>query len=326
MPRWFSVYGLTLAVACCLGLVSEASASTVSLTVEVPDPDKKFEGGNVPVLQLILGSQLAVGSLTVNAPWTGGTSADKAAVINTALIGAVATAPPVSSFKKVTSSIDPKTPNTVTISGLPNRIGKSKTKVTFKPSFSGEGEIDPKTKIGKDILFTAGDPDGAIGFQNTAFASIDRAGNPSTFTGGILTDAGEFFVTVDADQLPNLQGATIVNALFNLLNPSMASFGAEIVGYSVGDDVLNFTFDPVKTQLAGVIFGTTAETDGVFGTIEAGEVPESALLWLLVSGTAMLCVAGCRVSAPSRFGIGHVEEGREVTNQESESRRPESNL
>jgi hypothetical protein len=309
MGRRYAPHTLMLAIVCCLGVAGEASASTVSLTVEVPDPNKKFEGGSVPVLQLILGSQLAVGFLTVNAPWTGGTSADKAAVINTALIGAVATAPPVSPFKKVTSTIDPKTPNTLTISGLPNRVGKSKTKVTFKPSFSGEGEVDPKTKVGKDILFTAGDPDGAIGFQNTAFASVDGAGNPSTFTGGILTDSGEFFVTVDADQLANLQGATIVHALFDLLNPSIAGFGAQIVGYSGGDDVLNFTFDPAKTQLAGVIFGTTAETDGVFGTIEAGEVSQPTSLWLLLGGIPILLAFG---GIPRTIGPGPRSSGSRI--------------
>ena len=76
MGRRYPPYAITLAIACSLGLAVEASASTVSLTVEVPAPDKKFEGGSAPVLQLILGSQLAVGFLTVNAPWTGGTSAD----------------------------------------------------------------------------------------------------------------------------------------------------------------------------------------------------------------------------------------------------------
>jgi hypothetical protein len=296
-----SALRILLVLACSLGFVVDAVASSISLTVEVPDPDKKFEAGSIPVLQLVLGSQLQVGSLTINAPWTGGTSAEKATVINTALFGTVALAPPVSSFKKVKGTIDPKTPNTLTVSGLPNAVGKNKTKVTFKPGKSGEGVVDPKTGIGKDILFTAGDPDGAIGFQNSAFASLDGAGNPSTFTAGVLTDAGELFVTVDADHLANLQGGTIVEALFDLLNPSLAGRGVQIVGYTAGDDILNFTFDPAKTQIAGVIFGTTAESDGVFGTIEAGEVPAPASFWLLIGGMLALPVLGRMNHAASPY-------------------------
>jgi len=263
--------------------VVEASAASVSLQLEVPDPDQRFEGGKLPVLQLILGSQLAVGSLPVNIPWGGGSSTDKASAINTALIGAIAFAPMVSPFKNATTTIDPTTPGTVNIGGLPK-----KTKVTFKPGKSGEGMVDPKTKIGKDIIKTAGDPTGAIGFQNSAFDSIDAFGNPSTFTAGVVTDFGQLFATVDADHLANLQGATIVQALFQLLNPSLAGFGAQIVDYSVGDDVLNFFFDPAKTQTAGVIFGTTALSDGLFGTLEAGEVPEPELFWLLGGGMVAL--------------------------------------
>jgi hypothetical protein len=300
MRTRYSALAIPLVFACSLSFVVDAAASSISLTVEVPDPNKKFEAGSIPVLQLILGSQLTVGSLTINAPWTGGTSAEKATVINTALFGTVATAPPVSSFRNVRGTIDPKTPNTLTVSGLPNAVkGKNKTKVTFKPGKSGEGVVDPKTGIGKDILFTAGDPDGAIGFQNSAFASLDGAGNPSTFTAGVLTDAGELFVTVDATQLANPQGGTIVQALFNLLNPSLSGRGVQIVGYTAGDDILNFTFDPAKTQIAGVIFGTTAESDGVFGTIEAGQVPAPASVWLLIGGMFALAVLGWMSNATS---------------------------
>jgi hypothetical protein len=85
--------------ACSLGVPDRGAASSVSLTLEVTDPNKRFEGGNVPVLQVILGSQLQSGFLTVNAPWTGGTAADKVQVVNTGLITAVLGAPPVSPFK-----------------------------------------------------------------------------------------------------------------------------------------------------------------------------------------------------------------------------------
>lgn len=288
MHIWRPALAILLVFASSLGFTINAAASSISLTVEVPDPDKKFEAGSIPILQLVLGSQLQVGSLTINAPWTGGTSAEKATVINTALFSTVALAPPVSSFRNVKGTIDQTTPNTLTVSGLPNAVGKNKTKVTFKPGKSGEGVVDPKTGIGKDILFTAGDPDGAIGFQNSAFASLDGAGNASTFTAGVLTDAGELFVTVDANHLANLQGGTIVEALFDLLNPSLPGRGVQIVGYAAGDDILNFTFDPAKTQIAGVIFGTTAESDGVFGTIEAGQVPAPASFWLLIGGICAL--------------------------------------
>ena len=85
--------------ACSLGIPDRGAASSVSITLEVTDPNKRFEGGNVPVLQVILGSQLQSGFLTVNAPWTGGTAVDKVQVVNTGLITAVLGAPPVSPFK-----------------------------------------------------------------------------------------------------------------------------------------------------------------------------------------------------------------------------------
>jgi hypothetical protein len=230
-----------------------------------------------------------------------GTAADKVQVVKTGLMTAVFGAPPVSPFKNAKGSIDPKTPTTLTISGLPNKIGTSKTKVTFKPGKSGEGVVDPKTGIGKDIIFTAGDPEGAVGFQNSAFASLDGAGNPSTFTAGILTDAGQFFATADAEQVTNLQGPPSSKALFDQLNPGTASGrGRRSSAIRSVTTCSTSRSIPARRLVAGVIFGTTAESDGLFATIEASEVAAPRSLWLLAGGLLTLRLASARAYARGR--------------------------
>lgn len=107
------------------------------------------------------------------------------------------------------------------------------------------------------------------------------------FTAGVITDVGELDATVDASTLPNLEGSTIVAALYNDLEPTIASYGAQIVDYGLGDDDLNILFDSPST--AGIAFGTTAQTDGVVGQI-ADVAPALNLQpygWLL-SGAAAL--------------------------------------
>jgi hypothetical protein len=126
---------------------------------------------------------------------------------------------------------------------------------------------------------------GSFGFGNTAFASLDAFGNTSVFTGGIITDVGELSLSIPASSLPALDGTTITQALFAALNPSALLYGATITN---GGDFLEFAFDPAKTTHGGgVVFGTTALTDGVFGAVTAGDaVPEPATLFLLGSGLA----------------------------------------
>jgi hypothetical protein len=150
------------------------------------------------------------------------------------------------------------------------------TIVTFKPGMTGEGA---------DTTFTANATNASLGFENALFASTDPLGNTSLFTAGIITDIGELSATIPASSLSALDGTTIAEALFAELDAQAPAFGASI---SEVGDILNITFDPLDTLLgAGVIFGTTAATDGVFGSVTVS-APEPATLVLVVTSLLAL--------------------------------------
>ena len=162
----------------------------------------------------------------------------------------------------------------VTIGGLPKG-----TVVRFSPNQTGE-KSDSQT-----VALAPGDEGTAeIGFQNVAFGSTDADGNDFVFTAGVITDVGELSFTIDESTLPDLKGSTIVAALYGDLAPEISSYDAQIVNYQQGDDVLQFVFN--STDLAGIVFGTTAETDGVFGEIQ--DVPEPGTIWVLAIGVTAL--------------------------------------
>jgi hypothetical protein len=167
--------------------------------------------------------------------------------------------------------------NSLTIGGLPNG-----TMVKVNPDSTGERSDKQTAALGPGETAVA-----TIGFENDAFAATDGDGNDSLFTAGFITDAGEFDATVDANSLPNLEGSTIVAALLGDLEPELAGTGAQIVDYTPGDNDLNFLFD--STSVAGIVFGTTAQTDGSFGEIEdVGPVPEPGTVWLLMVPAAVM--------------------------------------
>src|SRR5262245_52161601 len=147
------------------------------------------------------------------------------------------------------------------------------TKVHFDPLATGETEDSTVAMLA---------PNASFGF-NGMFAALDGTGMPSLFTGGLITDIGELAFTISATDLPTLDGFSITQAFFALLSPSAASFGAQIVNQG---NALQFLFDPSVTfNGAGVVFGTTTLSDGVFGEVTVGgEVPEPATLLLLGSG------------------------------------------
>ncbi len=147
------------------------------------------------------------------------------------------------------------------------------TPVEFDPGSTGEA---------KDQVVAYGTTNAWFGFGTADYASTDAAGNPSTFTGGIVTDFGELSFTVSATDLPALDGTTITQALFADLEPLASSFGASIL--NKGSE-LQFTFNSLDTEPeGGVVFGTTALTDGAFGGLVIASTPEPSSLLLLGSG------------------------------------------
>lgn len=150
-------------------------------------------------------------------------------------------------------------------------------------------EFEPGQTAEKADKLTAQLPrSGRIDFTTTVFDPLDAFGAISTFTGGVVTDAGELAITLLATDLAALDGATIVAALFNSLSPQEAVFGFDVVNLGTS---LAFGFDPAfTTMIGGVIFGTTALNEGLLGSLLA-EVPEPSALGLLAAGAVLLAVA-----------------------------------
>lgn len=124
--------------------------------------------------------------------------------------------------------------------------------------------------------------DGSVIFGNTAFAALDSSGNPSTFTAGVDTDLGEVVFTIPSTSLPSLDGTTIASVLFADLAPVGPSHG---FGVTVNGDELDFTFNPTLTTMGGgVVFGTTALTDGLVGSLTVDAIPEAPTWAMMLLG------------------------------------------
>ena len=294
-----------------VALAQPKGSVTINVTGTPLDPKRKDADGNslpklfpvekIPIVQVIIGGKDDPNRRVIDIPWGGGTAAAKATVIAGGIFSFMATDPkwpyPTMTVTAGAASI--------TLGGLPAKVA-----VSFLTGASGEV---------RDSKFTRGDPFGAIGFRNDAFASIDGINETSSFTGGVITDFGELSFTLLASDLPALDGATIVGVLFDLLDPVIDSFGTDIIDYTDGDDSLLFFFDPARTELAGVVFGTSAETAGVFGCLQVGTldavvppgpascdpgvtVPEPSTYLMLLAGLGILgFVAGRRKAF---FAIG----------------------
>jgi hypothetical protein len=200
-------------------------------------------------------------------------------------------------IKQIKKEIDNKTSPTFNVSasgdtGINFKNLTKGTKVTFGPGTSGEAKDE-------EVAFNqpAG---GLIEFGSAAFASLDSNGDPSTFTAGVITDVGELAFTIPATELSALDGTTIAGALYADLVPEASTHGFTIA--NIGDS-LEFTFDPAHTLgEGGIVFGTTALTDGLTGSISAG-VPEPSTWALLTTGFAGLArILG--LSATSAYADG----------------------
>lgn len=158
------------------------------------------------------------------------------------------------------------------------------TRVVFSPGATGEEKEDV---VAGQILT------GSIDWGTGQYNPTGAAGDPSRFTAGVITDLGEAEVTLTAEDLEALDGATIAAALFEELLPETAGLGVSLANLG---GVLSFSFDRALTEGGGVIFGTTALSEGLSGSVVV-DAPEPASLALMGVG---LGVAGLAARGRTR--------------------------
>ncbi len=118
------------------------------------------------------------------------------------------------------------------------------------------------------------------------FGPLDPNGFTSIFVAGVSTDAGSMTATLDADDILSMYGdlsaQSVASASYNELLGNLPA-GASM---SLTDASLDFTFDPLMTQVEGgeVVFGTTASgiDTSVAGSLTF--VPEPGTLAVLAFG------------------------------------------
>lgn len=151
------------------------------------------------------------------------------------------------------------------------------TTVEFEPGMTGE----KGDKIIARRVRVAG-----LGFDSSEIDRFDAEGAPSVFTAGFILGGSIFeqsvFSTEFDDSVP-LTGELIISALYSKLLPSADELGIALL--SLGRE-LRIGFSPSMEEV-GVVFGTTALTDGAFGYVTL-DAPEPASLSLLGVGAAIL--------------------------------------
>lgn len=169
--------------------------------------------------------------------------------------------------------------------------------VTFDPGKTGEQK--DSIKISGAVIADAG---AVIQFHNPQFDRLDYLGHFAVFTAGFSTDFGDLAYSIDSQSLPDTSGTTIAQALFALLEPQASSYGIDL---SINGDTLDARFgsSAVQSGGAGVIFGTSAESDGLLASLTVSSVPEPSALTLALLGVAALGLVGyaqrLRKKAPS---------------------------
>ena len=166
--------------------------------------------------------------------------------------------------------------STVGLTGLRIEGLPAGTEVRFEPGQTGEP---------RDTQTATAATSGAFGFAGGLFNPIDSLGQPAVFTGGFITDLGEFTATVSAANLLMTDGFSITQALYAQLLPQASAAGASIVN---GGDMLTVNFDPAyATGEVGVVFGTTSPSAGAFSSMSATPEPASLGAVLLAATTLL---------------------------------------
>lgn len=96
------------------------------------------------------------------------------------------------------------------------------------------------------------------------FEPITPWGESAVFTGGVVTDRGEYWVSVSAEELDfRTDGPAIAAALYERLVRPARKLGAELL---LSGDRLEVYFDPAySVEQAGIILGTTSPSEGCRG-------------------------------------------------------------
>lgn len=137
------------------------------------------------------------------------------------------------------------------------------TVVTFDPAKTGEKKDDV---VGDNVAEAKVKMDNAIGYYDP----YDPDGEPATFGAGVITELGECWVELSAEDLEfDTTPEHICWSLFEQLQPLAWEYGAEI---ACTDDSMEFYFDPaVAGEHAGVSFGTTSPSEGFRGEVQLGD-------------------------------------------------------
>lgn len=269
MLRQAGLTGCRLALACGLTVAALLTGAEPAVAADV---NLEFTTPTNPALTTVT---VDIGTTKINVPIPPGTSAPQKRNLIRDAINANA-------VPKFTVEDDGPT-------GLTIKFLTRGTKVVFSPGATGE---EREEIVAGQIL--TGDIDWGTGFYN----SVDANGDPSQFTAGVITDLGEAEVTLTADDLAALDGTTIAAALFAELLLEVAGLGVSLVNLG---STLAFTFDQALTEGGGVIFGTTALSEGLSGSVVV-DAPEPASLALAGLGMAAVGLGARRRKAKGLIG------------------------
>jgi len=144
------------------------------------------------------------------------------------------------------------------------------TEVKFDPGETGE----TKDSVLGYCCAATGVAYGNVSTDNPEgyYVPYDPEGNIAVFTGGFVTDLGEYWVELSAEELGfDTTPAYICQRLWEVLEPEAWYYGVAVLN---AGESLEFYFDPATTvDQGGVIFGTTSPSAGFRGSVELGGEP-----------------------------------------------------